>query len=154
MLSSICSVSASPKPRRRAICPPQAGDRDSENASGVEYRSSHAWLYRSGLVRLAVEQIALVGSRRARCGGSPLTLPNAARISLRSVQYERGVWPVIVVRLLYRCAVHRMMRGRRHGPGSSAIQASLDCIKVLRTIDKPAFQRSLPQLNSGFPRAD
>jgi hypothetical protein len=65
-----------------------------------------------------------------------------------------GEWPVIVVRLLYRCAVHRMMRGRRHGPGSSAIRASLDCIKVLRTIDKPAFQPSLPQLNSGFPRAD
>jgi len=67
-------------------------DRDSENPSGVEYRSLHAWLYRSGLVRLAVEQIALVGSRRARCGGSPLTLPNAARISLRSVQHYRGVW--------------------------------------------------------------
>jgi hypothetical protein len=89
-------------------------DRDSENVSGVEYRSLHAWLYRSGLVRLAVAQIALVGTRRGRCGGSPLTLPNAERISLRSVQYDRGVWPVIVVRLLYRCAVHSMRRGRRH----------------------------------------
>jgi hypothetical protein len=103
-------------------------DANSESVSGKESLSLHARFYVSKRVRFAVAQIALVGARRSRCGGSPPFLPNTERVSLRSAQYDReraappcgwaqcravhGEWPVIVVRLPHRCAVRRMRRGR------------------------------------------
>jgi hypothetical protein len=67
-------------------------DQDSEDEPGGEYRSLHAWSYLGRLVRFAVAQIALVSARRGRGGGRPYLPPDAQRISLRSAQYDRGVW--------------------------------------------------------------
>jgi hypothetical protein len=67
-------------------------DEDSASVSGVDYLSPHAWSYRSRLGRFAVAQIALVRARRGHYGGSPLLLPNAQRLSLRPVPYDRGMW--------------------------------------------------------------
>jgi hypothetical protein len=147
-------------------------EQDSENVSGKESRCLHAWFYPSRLGRLAVAQLALVGARRGRghCGGSPLLLPNAQRISLRSVPYDRGVWhraPRVsaVPGRSWRVARNRRqvtvsIRSPPHEaraspwPRLSATRASLNCINVLRTVDTPALQPSLPRPNSGFPRAD
>jgi hypothetical protein len=65
-------------------------DQDSENVSDAACPSLYAWFYRSRLVYFAVAQIVLVGARRGNCGGSPLLLPRAQRISLRPAQYDRA----------------------------------------------------------------
>lgn len=67
-------------------------DQDSEDESGGEYRRLHAWSYLGRLVRFAVAQTALVSACRGRCGGRPHFPPNAQRMSLRSTQYDGGVW--------------------------------------------------------------
>jgi hypothetical protein len=145
-------------------------DEDSARVSGVDYRSLHAWFYRSRLGCFAVAQIALVRARRGHYGGSPRRLPDAQRISLRSVPYDRGKWhrarrvsavPGRSWRVVRdRRQVTVSMRSPPHEarasprPCSSATRASVDCIKVRRTVDTPALQPSLPRLNSGFPRVD
>ena len=149
-------------------------DQDSENVSGVEYWSSHARLYRIGLVRFAVAQIALVGARRGRCGGSALSLSNSKRISIPYAQYDRDAWH----NGRRACAVPghswRMARDRRQvtasmrspphearaspRPRSSEIRDSLDCITLLRTMDAhlPAISASaefrFPSRGLGFEK--
>jgi hypothetical protein len=143
-------------------------DQDSEDASGGEYGSLHAWSYRDRLVRFAIAQIALIGARRGRCSGCPHSLPNAQRISLRSAQYDRGAW--------HRARRVSAMPGRSRGaagehrqvtvptrsppqdaqasvrPRSSATQAAPAFVTLssLKTIDTPLLPLP-PRLNSGFP---
>lgn len=143
-------------------------DEDSASVSGVDYRSRHAWFCRSRLGRFAVAQIALVGTRRGRCGGSPLTLPNTERISYGSCSMIEAYGshgarrlsaapsrsrraPVIVVRLRYRCAVHRLMRGRRHAHARRQFGSRWIASKSSGRLTSPP---SRARLNAGFPRAD